>query len=131
MKIDENKIRISEEMLGHYKHVDHARYHVLFEDAQREFLKKRNVGFEEIKSSYGMRCVQRFCSIEYIRPLRSNDDSIIRTTLDTNGNTSFTFVQHIGVGDVITTSCKTVYVLVGNDDNKVFMPLEIKKKLTT
>lgn len=131
MIIEISKCIITKDYIGHYNHVNHARYLDIFENAQKIFLDKRNIGFSNIQKEYNMRFVQRAFDIEFILPLCLEDKITIETSVPSIGSTSFLFTQHIIKNGRITTKATTVYVAISAKNMKVEIPNDIKFLLVT
>jgi YbgC/YbaW family acyl-CoA thioester hydrolase len=125
------KVKINKDVIDHYNHVNHGKYSDIFESAQKEFLKKRNASFGKIFDEFELRIVQRVFHIEFIKPLYLGDCVIVCTKLETSGKTSFVFNQIIKKDDFIVTECRTVYVVIDINNNKIHMPDELRKRLKT
>ena len=110
MKKDTIDVLITKKYIDHYKHVNHARYQDLFEDAQAKLLCKNDISFEDIERIHSVRFVQRAFSIEYFKPIFLDDQIIIETSISKVGSKSFTFWQKIIKDNLTITTAQTTYV---------------------
>ncbi len=91
--------------------VHHSRYFRYLEQWRVEWIRSTGESYQEMEAR-GMIIPLTQANIEYIKPLRFDDEAVVRATVEATGKTRFLVSYEVYRGSILCSRARTDHVLV-------------------